>query len=439
MPAVKDAGRFFKDQHHSHAAPHGSSVRCQFIVIVCFCMPRSVRLVRQCSTPSSHSLNGPTMTSEKIQCPHCHRYYNVAIRTLGRTVTCANEACGKKFLSKASSQLESVKQLVPSTPKVTSSSGGRNAPAAPPPLRKTTVTSQPNRIMAISIAAALLMLLGLAVGFVGWKIAVQQFPISSKPEASVPVENADRETAKNCIAELLYLTDATLRFMKISDDSDLAREFIDKWAALRGTVPNSDDTEVSLGVIEGHLNVIHQKMYSSPPESWGKELLCHQVDESRDAIQRAQNQLMKLLKIRWDDAQRSNRYASALSDLRQEGRRIALASEVGKNNLPQPLTFDDAKILIRGLDSLYANVPRETTGLFSSTDRRADAHAVPRDFGISSDSETIHDAASSVILARTTVPDSQRTLQEKTESLKFSEEYSNSLKHLLLFVGDKKK
>ncbi len=50
--------------------------------------------------------NGLNMTATKIECPNCHRSYQVAQEFLGRKVVCSNKSCGSSFL--ATELIESV-------------------------------------------------------------------------------------------------------------------------------------------------------------------------------------------------------------------------------------------------------------------------------------------------------------------------------------------
>ena len=93
------------------------------------------------------------MTTAKIECPKCHRKYNVPERNLGRKVVCANESCGEKFLATVCRQEKPAEEFVEVTgepdeefvevtidqspsPRKGGSSPSKRAPAKKGPQRK---------------------------------------------------------------------------------------------------------------------------------------------------------------------------------------------------------------------------------------------------------------------------------------------------------------
>jgi len=380
------------------------------------------------------------MSSHKIECPKCHREYDVTEQFLGRKVICSNKACGAKFLAEAFEPLEIVEESDLAEIEQPSSDGGLLDFATRPPLSKAPVSSRLKYKRATFGTAALLLISGVAIGFVGVAIGFLVVNFSSeasnrtKGDTIADANLTERDREKKKISELLYRTDALLRLLKVSNDANLARGYIQKWVDLRGQIKQSDETDVSLGVIEGHLKEIHEKIYPRTADRFGldRDLGWFKVLESVEAIRTAQTQLMKLFKIRWDDAQNSDYYPKAFAALRDEGRRIASMSDVGKNNLPLRLPQDEASKLIRDIEILYAHVPVDTRRP-SSLDKAGEMYEVPRKIDPLRDdgaAEWIRYIATSVIEQRTTVPVSLDTLQEKTEALKFSEQYSKDLEYL---------
>lgn len=84
--------------------------------LVCLWGPRIAKMfLRSWSLTSNCSQNGLKMASVKIECPSCHRNYNVAEKFLGRKVTCATDTCGATFLAAVFLPLEPIEDVVAST------------------------------------------------------------------------------------------------------------------------------------------------------------------------------------------------------------------------------------------------------------------------------------------------------------------------------------
>ena len=368
------------------------------------------------------------MTSIRIECPQCHRTYKIEEKILGKKVTCATEGCGTKFIAErpiatedspaptelavtpeplppsdapeplratgSSNRTESPKPTAPpeTTPppdesddpfgdldleslsalplRRSSEQPDDDAVSLPPPLPKRRTTPSAPAIThdtfthdtpkAASGGSGKLVLGLLCVAIVavtGW-IALNF--LLSRGSAT----NTQPEATKNPLAELLYLTDCTLRLMHVSDDAGHVREMINQWTKVRNTVPKSADTEVSLEVIGGHLNAMYDALYVSEsklpferPERGESTMRWINVSESRVAIRAAQTQLMHLAKLPWKVVQRTDLCPSTTARLYEEARRIAVEGQVGPNNLPSPLNPNDKQPMVRTLNSLYAKIP----------------------------------------------------------------------------------
>ena len=389
------------------------------------------------------------MTTAKIECPKCHRKYNVPERNLGRKVVCANESCGEKFLATVFQPAKPVEEFVEVTVEpdeefveVTidespSSRKGRSSPNKLAPAMKVPQKKATKSIAAF--ATGMIGLIGLVIIGIGLMMVIGNAISKSVVDETPPTLPESRNIAANPFVELLTHTDSTIRLLKVTDDKELARQYLVKWKTLRQAIGKSDQTEMSLDVIEGHLNAIHEKLY--PREGnrrdmaglgWRNANEWSNHKDSMEAIRAAQTQVMKQLKITWDETQPPHIYKSALRKLRDEANRIGKESEIGNNNLPQPLTEMEATELLCRLDTLYADVPVNPEDLV--LDKGADRFSVPQflEFnGDQSGARYLYDLAVSVINARSHLPVLTGTLKDKTDTLKFVEDYKDKWNTLM--------
>ena len=193
------------------------------------------------------------MTAAKIECPKCHRKYNVSERNLGRKVVCANESCGAKFLATVYQREKPVDEFVEVTaepdeefvevtidetppPRKGRGSPNTNAPAINGPQRKAA-----KNIAVITIGLIGLMFVGLiGLTIIGMGIAMG---LSDAMSESVVDETPSkppelRDATANPFIELLTHTDSTIRILKVTDDKELARQYLVKWKSLRQAMGN---------------------------------------------------------------------------------------------------------------------------------------------------------------------------------------------------------
>ena len=378
------------------------------------------------------------MTTAKIECPKCHRKYNVPEQNLGRKVVCANESCGAKFLATVYQLAKPTEEIVEVTvepdegfeedsiDELPSPRKGRGDPNMLAPA----VNVPPKRV-GKNVVMIMMALLGLIVIGIGITMGLGDAIRPKLPES--------RDATTNRFIELLTHTDSTIRILKATDDKELARQYLDQWKALRQAIGQSDQTENSLEVIEGHLNSMHEKLYPRQGHrgsiggfGWRDAHEWSDQKDSIEAIRAAQTQLMKQLKITWDETQPPKIYTSALRKLRDEANRIGKESEIGNNNLPQPLTEVEATELLCRLDSLYADVPFNPKEFL--LDKRPDPFSVPQFLEFSGDDSRaryLYQMAVNVIDARSHLPALTGTLKDKTDALKFGEDYKEKLNTLM--------
>ena len=375
------------------------------------------------------------MTIE-IECPKCHRTYQVASKIIGQKVICATKACGRKFI--AVQQIEEVDFLHDDNPKRVKkkSQGGIVR------ITVTVVTVVPLIIGAIGIVRFLeyrqsnikkretrAALLRQGVSDDAINSLNSETPVQSDPE-------------RDQMVALLGFADATLRLIKVTDNAELAREYIVKWAAMRTLLQRSDQAETSLGVIEGHLNAIHKKLYPRKIKrsydetfGWRDATEWSYNKDSEESIRIAESQLMRSFKIPWKEIQAPSTFRSKYAQLQRVCKTIVAASKPLSSGLPKPLAADEASKLVRELEILYADIPFFTQLPSGFIQEQADLYEFPF-FGDNYLTERMEserhcfDLATKVIYLRSQMPTFEDSLRGKTEALKFSESYVRTLEYL---------
>ncbi|WP_010585437.1 hypothetical protein [Schlesneria paludicola] len=426
----------------------------------------------------------------KIKCPKCERTYKIEEKILGKKVTCATEGCGTKFIAElpaaapaddavsaeppqttniafasapppvqvapeptasddpfADLDLDSLHSLPPrrSSSKSDDEFDTSDVDSAPPPLpvRRTApsapvfVDEEP-AVRANNSAKVVLALLCVAIVGVSFWILFNF--VSGKPKSTRSNFMADTESeaVKDPLLELLYYTDSTLRLMKVSLDEALAREAINQWSKLRQKLPKTDEIEMSLGVIEGHLNQIHKKLYADNPVSdldmstnTDASMRWKNVHDSEHSIRLALTQLMHHAKTPWKIAERYDLYDSTFPPLLEAARRIAAESEIRTNNLPVPIDATEKRSVLRKLDTLFARVPRRPVK--PKHQQSEDEFTTPawiELIDLNSPAWDLYSKTVEVIYQRTQIPAEQNTLAGKTQILEFSKIYQRTLNDL---------
>ena len=412
------------------------------------------------------------MPSVKIECPKCRRLYKVDQKVLGRKVTCATETCGATFLAAAMAPLckpvEDVAFLSDDASQAQKPPRESSDQTAPPPLRKRRKTGAGLPLIAVAaivFGVFIVFVIGIRVASdIGKSHDLPQKLANENGQAAKAVKAVEADPAREQMIDMLFFTDTTLRLMKETSDAELAREYIDKWTAMRTSLQRTDSTETSLGVIQGHLDEIYNKLYPRTAEwrahnnnvrvfnhgriaavidvGWRDRNEWLNNRDSEKSIRAAESQIMRSFKITWKESQKPKTFLSKYTALQDECKRIAAMSKPGRNGLPERLGTDEASKLIRGLEILYADIPFRTDLSEPFSAKQANEFKFP-DFEMTKNLDVLEwyyrypeterscfALAGYIVYHRSEMPRFEDDLEGKTELLKFSESYIAYLGYL---------